>query len=263
MRFQGSQGQWDLRLGHGGGGGALTVRPRFWSSVWGSTELQKLTAGEGLWGPGQGLKRLRRGGGRARGRGSEWQVCLPQPSSSRGEGTVGGELMGSMSCLQLPMASCPELPTLDLHYIFSSQGRWVARRASQVSQVQRPTHLSSRERQDPRCPDVSPPPALLRNLESRPHSESPGGFWSSGPCLPPLGARSQLSYLLTCLPLSALQLSGNSHLFLIYGTLFPPNRTWGILTGKGAYVQIPQEIILSDSFPRTTWRLRLPFPPWL
>lgn len=152
----------------------------------------------------------------------------------------------------------------------SSQGQWVARRTSQASQVQRPKHLSSKKRQDPRCPDVSPPPALLRNLDFRPPSESPGQILE-GLTLPSSPGRKDPAFLSFGLftPLGPSALSGNSHLFFIYGALSPTPPTpcrkqkLGDSNGKGAYVQIPQEIILSDSFPRTTWRLCLQFPPWL
>lgn len=105
-------------------------------------------------------------------------------------------------------------------------------------------------------------PGPSEDLESRPRTEnSPrtafGGAdpaslpWAEDLTLPPLG------------PLWAPQRWMGTHVPSSFmGHFFFPNRGSGFVKGKEGYVQIPQEIMLSDSFPRTTWGLDLQFPPW-
>lgn len=110
---------------------------------------------------------------------------------------------------------------------------------------------------------TSPDPS--EDLESRPHNGTPRGqileARGADPASLPWGE--DLAFLPWGLftPARPSALGGNSHPFFIYGAgFFFPNGGSGFV--KVVCVQIPQETVLSDSFPRTTWGLHLQFPSW-
>ena len=125
-------------------------------------------------------------------------------------------------------------------------------------------HLRRRRTQDPRCPEAQPPQTLLRTWSPGLAVKLPEDrFWKrEEPTLPLCpGVKISLSFLWACLPLCAPQLWVGTHIpSSSMGQVFFPNRGSGFV--KGVCVQIPQETVLSDSFPRTTWGLHLQFPSW-
>ena len=105
---------------------------------------------------------------------------------------------------------------------------------------------------------TSPDPS--EDLESRPRSETPRGqileARGAEPASLPWGED------LAFLPLGLFTPVRPSHPSLrhLWGRFFFPNKGSGFI--KRVCVQIPQETVLSDSFPRNTWGLHLQFPSW-